>query len=189
MNKIVLLAFAVIGIAVIGCKPSTSNTYTNTNTNAPVHTTKEIEDKCMAAVKAHLTKMSEATGASLDTISLVKLDSATEKMGRQNYCRILEEFKTIQDQFVEMQKITVEAARKVHPSMAAAELARLNDAQEKQKEADAELKKYMADANTVDSVNYVYYRVTTFGTRTSPHGKDTLTGPYFINKDFTIKLF
>lgn len=189
MKKTVLLAFAVIGIAVVGCKPTTSNTYTNTNTNDPANTTKEIEDKCMAAVKEHLTKMSEATGASLDTISLVKLDSATEKMGRQNYCRILEEFKTIQDQFVEMQKITVEAARKVHPSMAAAELARLNDAQEKQKEADAELQKCLADVNTVDSVNYVYYRVTTFGTRTSPHGKDTLTGPYFINKDFTIKLF
>ncbi len=185
MKKTVLLAFAVIGMAIVGCKPSAK---TDTPTTEP-NLTKEIEDKCMAAVKAHVIKMSDATGTTLDTLALVKLDSATEKMARQNYCRLLENLKKATDHFVEMQKITVEAARKVHPSMAAAELARLKDAEDKQKEADEELKKCLTDANTADSVSYVYYRVATFGTRTSPHGKDTLFGPYFINKDFTIKLF
>lgn len=186
MKKTVLLAFAVIGIAVVGCKPTTKS---DTKTSEQTNTTKEIEDKCIAAVKAHITKMSEATGTSLDTLSLVKLDSATEKMAMLNFCRLTEYYKQTVDHFVKMQENVVEVSRAVTPMLAEEEMVRLNDAKAKQKAAEAELAKCLAEANAADSVNFVYYRVTTFGTRTSPHGKDTLTGPYFINKDFTIKLF
>ena len=86
-----------------------------------------------------------------------------------------------------VKNIVVDASAKVHASLAESERIRLQEALVKQKKAEVELSLCNEKIEAADGTNYNFYLVTADAIRTTPTGKDTLHGPFYIDKNFTVK--
>jgi hypothetical protein len=188
MKKYLIYSLTLLVLIAMACKSSPKTNNTTDDTKA-VAEKEAITNRCIDSVKARIALVNQVMGYTLDSFAVVGIDSATEKMAQQHYCSLLEQAKLANDRYVELQKNTVEAAKKVHPSLGAQEQATLKIAEEKQEIANQKWLQCLAETNTKDSVNYTYTRIKTMCIRSTERGKDTVVYPYFIGKDFVVKTY
>jgi hypothetical protein len=188
MKNNLIYSLTLLVLVAMACKQSPKTDDKSADEKAAAEK-EAITNRCIDSVKARIALYNQVKGYTLDSFAVVSIDSATEKMAQQHDCNLLEKEKLAYDRYVELQKNTVEAAKKVHPSLGAQEQTTLKIAEGKQEVATEKWLQCKEAANTQDSVHYTYTRITTMCIRTTPKGKDTVTNPYFVGKDFNVKPF
>ncbi|MFX3625983.1 MAG: hypothetical protein ACN6I4_01365 [bacterium] len=193
MRKIIILL--VILAAYTSCKESAKTDTDANKLKQAEEQRKKIEAKCFEITKAHLLKntYSDSTLV-LDTMIVKNIDSATDKMARENYCNLLLNVKEATDYYVEQQENVVKSAAKVSPLLVEPEKRRLQQAVIKQQVTDANYYECLEALKTTDSTNYKYYQVTVETIDTRTRGKnittDTTERKFYLDKsDFKLKLF
>lgn len=180
----------LISAAFAACKP-TPKTNAEDEAKKAEEQRKEMEANCYSAVKTHLLKLdARDSAATIDTIIVVAIDTATEKMARENFCHLNKVVKDATDYYVEQQEKVVEASKAIHMSLAEPEIKRLEIAKQKQKIEDEKYSLCLEELEKADDTNYKYYQVTVDVLSTNKKGgKDTTHSKQYVTKDFDMKLF
>lgn len=152
---------------------------------------KEIEAKCYEASKTQLMKTTFAdTARVLDTLIINAIDTATGKMARENYCKLLLNVKEATDYYVDQQAKVVESAAKVSQLLVEPEQRTLEQAKTRQKVADANYFECMEALKTENADNYKYYQVTLETVSTRKNNTDTTEYKFYLDKEtFDVKKF
>lgn len=196
--KNIIPYFLLLVIAFTSCKESTSqNNTTNSEEEAKKakEQRKQFEAKCYTIVKERLLKTTYSDSLNtLDSLAIVAIDTASEKMARANYCNLLLNTKKATDYYVEKQADVVTSAAKVSPILAEPEKKQLEIAKMKQEIANANYEECLKAQETADSLDYKFYQVTVSEIKTFRKGKiertDTTQSKFYIDKEsFELRLF
>lgn len=147
------------------------------------------KEKSYPAIKAHIDTFNKENNATLDSLIIVSVDTATEKMGFLNLCLNKKNDINNISKAIQLQEKLVEATKPFGPAMSKVEIQTLKILKLKLEIETANYEELLEKAAQKDSTNFSLYKLKTQAIRTTPRGKDTLNNYFFVDSLYQLKKF